>query len=98
VFGDGKVIIKFTPGHTPGHQALVVKLAKTGPVILTGDLYHFQQDVASGNVPQGEYNKDQTHASRAMLQGYAQKIGAQLWIQHDPAHTPQLKKAPDFYE
>ena len=44
VFGDGKVIIKFAPGHTPGHQVLVVKLAKTGPVIIAGDAFHFEQD------------------------------------------------------
>jgi N-acyl homoserine lactone hydrolase len=98
VFGDGKVIIKSTPGHTIGHQSLVVKLKKTGPVILAGDMYHFQQDMASGNVPQGEYNVDQTHASRKMIEAYAKKIKAQIWIQHDPIATPKLKKSPEFYE
>ena len=41
VFGDGSVMLLFTPGHTPGHQALFVNLPKTGAVILSGDLYHF---------------------------------------------------------
>ncbi|HEY6444412.1 MAG TPA: N-acyl homoserine lactonase family protein, partial [Candidatus Acidoferrales bacterium] len=44
VFGDGKVIIKSAPGHTPGHQVLILKLAKTGPVMLAGDLYHYPEE------------------------------------------------------
>jgi N-acyl homoserine lactone hydrolase len=44
VFGDGKVIIKSTPGHTPGHQSLFLKLAKTGPIVLSGDLYHYPEE------------------------------------------------------
>lgn len=42
VFGDGSVWILSTPGHTPGHQSLYVDLAETGPVVLSGDLYHFR--------------------------------------------------------
>ena len=41
VFGDGRVVIKAAPGHTPGHQVLVLNLAKTGRVMLGGDLYHY---------------------------------------------------------
>src|SRR6266581_5592149 len=40
VFGDGSVVIKFAPGHTPGHQMLLLKLPKTGLVFLSGDIYH----------------------------------------------------------
>lgn len=55
VFGDGKVIIKSAPGHTPGHQVLILKLAKTGPVMLAGDLYHYPEERKLNRVPTFEY-------------------------------------------
>lgn len=98
VFGDGKVIIKSTPGHTPGHQSLFLKLAKTGPVVLSGDLYHYPEERSLNRLPVAEFNKDQTAASRADLEVFLKKTGAQLWIQHDILGNAKLKKAPDFYE
>ena len=44
VFGDGTVVIKAAPGHTPGHEVLVLNLAKTGRVMVAGDLYHFPEE------------------------------------------------------
>lgn len=98
VFGDGKVIIKSTPGHTPGHQSLFLKLAKTGPVVLSGDLYHYPEERTLGRLPVTEFNKDQTAASRKELDAFLKKTGAQLWIQHDFLGNAKLKKAPAFYE
>ena len=51
VFGDGTVVIKFTPGHTPGHQSLFLKLANTGNVLLSGDLYHYPEEITYKKVP-----------------------------------------------
>ncbi len=98
VFGDGKVIIKSTPGHTPGHQSLFLKLAKTGPVVLSGDLYHYPEERMLNRLPVAEFNKEQTAASRAELEVFLKKTGAQLWIQHDFLGNAKLKKAPEFYE
>jgi N-acyl homoserine lactone hydrolase len=98
VFGDGKVIIKSTPGHTPGHQSLFLKLAKTGPIVLSGDLYHYPEERTLHRVPVAEFNNDQTAASRLELEGFLKKTGAQLWIQHDFLGNATLKKAPQFYE
>jgi len=98
VFGDGTVIIKSTPGHTPGHQSLFLKLAKTGPVVLSGDLYHYPEERTLGRLPVAEFNKEQTAASRAELEVFLKKTGAQLWIQHDFLGNAKLKKAPAFYE
>ena len=99
VFGDGTVIVKAAVGHTPGHQVLVVKLAKFGPVILAGDLYHYQEERAiRDRTPTFEFNSDQSFASRNTIEDYAKKIGALLWIEHDLAHTETLKKAPAYYE
>ena len=98
VFGDGKVILKSTPGHTPGHQSLFVKLAKTGPVVLSGDLYHYPEERSLHRLPVAEFNKEQTATSRAELDGFLKKTGAQLWIQHDITGYAKLKKAPAYYE
>ena len=53
MFGDGSVIIKYAPGHTPGHQVLFLKLPKTGPVLIAGDLWHYPQERSATEAPQG---------------------------------------------
>src|ERR1700684_3206978 len=98
VFGDGTVVMKLAPGHTPGHQVLFLKLTKTGPIVLSGDLYHYPEERTLGRLPVAEFNKDQTAASRAELEVFLKKTGAQLWIQHDFLGNAKLKKAPEFYE
>ena len=98
VFGDGTVVIKFTPGHTPGHQSLFLKLAKTGPVLLSGDLYHYPEERKLGKIPSTEFNAAETAASRAEIEAFLKKTGAQLWIQHDLTANLKLKKAPAYYE
>jgi len=98
VFGDGSIVVKSTPGHTPGHQSLFVKLAKNGPVVLSGDLYHFPEERTLDRVPTFEFNKEQTRASRAALEIFLTRSGARLWIQHDMPTYQKLKKSPDYYE
>jgi glyoxylase-like metal-dependent hydrolase (beta-lactamase superfamily II) len=98
VFGDGKVIIKSTPGHTPGHTVLFLKLAKTGPIVLSGDLYHYPEERTLNRLPPGDFNKEQTAQSRAELETFLKKNKAQLWIEHDITANAKLKKSPQFYE
>lgn len=98
VFGDGTVIIKSAPGHTPGHQVLYLKLAKTGGVVLSGDLYHYPEERKLDRVPTFDFNEQQTRASRVMIEGFLKEKGAQLWIQHDINGNAKLKKSPNFYE
>jgi N-acyl homoserine lactone hydrolase len=98
VFGDGTVIIKQTPGHTPGHQVLFLKLPKTGPVLIAGDLYHYNEERNTDHVPSFEYNKEQSLASRAKIEEFLKTSGAQLWIEHDFAANAKLKKSPAYYE
>jgi N-acyl homoserine lactone hydrolase len=97
-FGDGSVIIKSAPGHTPGHQVLIVKLAKTGNVMLAGDLYHYPEERKLNRIPTFEFSKEQTLASRAMIEDYVKKTNTQLWIEHDFAANAKLKKSPEYYE
>jgi N-acyl homoserine lactone hydrolase len=98
VFGDGSVVIKSAPGHTPGHQVLALRLPKTGPVLIAGDLWHYAAERTASRPPEGEANKDETLASRAAMEAYLKQSGAQLWIEHDPATFHRLKKAPDYIQ
>jgi len=98
VFGDGTVVIMAAPGHSPGHQVLFLKLPKTGPVMLSGDLYHYPEERKLKLVPTTEFNAEQTVASRAAVEAFLKKTGAQLWIQHDFNANAKLRKAPSFYE
>jgi N-acyl homoserine lactone hydrolase len=98
VFGDGTVVIKAAYGHTPGQQVLYLKLAKTGPILLAGDLYHYQEERNTDKTPTFEFDRDQSLASRAAIEAFAKKTGAQLWIEHDLANFSKLKKAPGYYE
>ncbi len=99
VFGDGSVMLKAAYGHTPGSQILVVRLKKSGPIALVGDLYHYPEErQARTIVPNFEYNKDQSIASRNRIEDYLKKIGAQMWIEHDYALHLKLKKSPKYYD
>jgi glyoxylase-like metal-dependent hydrolase (beta-lactamase superfamily II) len=98
VFGDGTVILKAAAGHTPGHQVLFVKLAQTGGVVLSGDLYHYPQERTLDRLPTFEFNAAATRAARVALEAFLAKTRAQLWIQHDFRAHAALRKAPDFYQ
>jgi glyoxylase-like metal-dependent hydrolase (beta-lactamase superfamily II) len=98
VFGDGSAIIKYTPGHTPGHQVLLLNLKKTGPVLVAGDLYHYPEERFSDKTPTFEFNREQSLASRAAIEAFLKQSKAQLWIEHDLATFNKLKKAPQYYE
>jgi len=98
VFGDKTVILKTAPGHTPGHQVLYLKLAKTGGVLLSGDLYHYRQERTLGRLPVFEFNADQTRVARQTVDAFLKRTGAQLWIQHDFQADAKLRKAPAYYE
>jgi N-acyl homoserine lactone hydrolase len=99
VFGDGTVMLVLTPGHTPGHQCLYVKLAKTGPVVLTGDLYHYPVERTSNDFnPYGGTVAEEEVASRSKLEAFLTEKGATLWMGHDIIQTATLRKSPAYYE
>jgi N-acyl homoserine lactone hydrolase len=98
VFGDGTVVIKSAPGHTPGHQVLFLKLPKTGPVLLAGDLYHYPEERTTGRVPTFDFNADMSKASRQKMEAFVKQSKAQLWIEHDIATHAKLPMAPRYLE
>jgi glyoxylase-like metal-dependent hydrolase (beta-lactamase superfamily II) len=98
VFGDGSAMLIATPGHTPGHQSLLVKLPKTGALLLSGDAVHFKDNWDHRRVPGGNTSKEQTQASMNKIADVVAKEKAQLWINHDKVQGDALKHAPAFYD
>jgi N-acyl homoserine lactone hydrolase len=94
VFGDGSVTIVATPGH----QSLLVKLPKTGAVLLTGDAVHFKENWDNRRVPELNFNREQSAASLQRIADILAKENAQLWINHDKAQRDSQKLSPEFYE
>jgi N-acyl homoserine lactone hydrolase len=98
IFGDGSLTILSTPGHTPGHQSLLVKLPHTGAIVLSGDAVHFKANWDNRGVPTNNFSKDQTLASMQAISERLTKEKAQLWINHDKAQRDSLKMSPEFYD
>ena len=96
VFGDGSVIMLRTPGHTPGHSSLLVKLSQMGPVIVTGDAVHFRENWDSVGVPAFNYDRAQTVASVERLKTIAANLKATVIIQHDARDIEKLPVFPAF--
>lgn len=93
VFGDGSATILTMPGHTPGHTALLVKLA-SGYVLLSGDQYHFRENRAAAGVPTFNWNRADTLASHDRFEEIAKNLKARVVIQHDPRDMAELPAFP----
>ena len=98
VFGDGSVVILSTPGHTPGHQSLLVRLPVTGAVVLSGDLAHFQDNWENRRVPARNFSKEQSLASMQKIAQVLEQEKAVLWINHDNLQSAGIPHAPKFLE
>jgi N-acyl homoserine lactone hydrolase len=98
VFGDGSVKLIYTPGHTPGHQSLYVDLEATGPLILSGDLFHFRANRTLRRPPNFNADAEQTLESMDKIEQLIKETGATLWIEHDKALADSLNKAPAYYD
>ena len=92
VFGDGTVVIKYMPGHTIGHQVLYVEVAGLDkPVLLTGDLYHFEENRENKGVPSFNYDVKQTLESMDKFEAFAKEKNATVIIQHSPKDYKKLE-------
>ena len=98
LFGDGAIQFISTPGHTPGHQSLLVNLSETGYILISGDVSYYQKNYDNNGIPSFNYNPEQSLASIKRVKLLEQKYNAKLWIQHDKDNYEQLMKAPQFYQ
>lgn len=98
VFGDGSVMVIRTPGHTPGHVSLLVRLPNAGAYLFTGDLYHLPETRARRLVPAFNHDADQTRASMAKFEQIAEAENARVVIQHDLGDFHSLPAIPDHLD
>jgi glyoxylase-like metal-dependent hydrolase (beta-lactamase superfamily II) len=98
VFGDGSVWLIATPGHSPGHQCLLVKLPKTGTIMLTGDAVHTKANWDSKRTPIQNFDSVQSAAALNRMAAVLKEHNGELWIGHEPTEVPLRKYAPAFYQ
>ncbi|HXX84752.1 MAG TPA: N-acyl homoserine lactonase family protein [Casimicrobiaceae bacterium] len=98
VFGDGSVMILKAPGHTPGHQVLLLKLNRAGTVILSGDLYHTRDNRKYRRVPAFNYERADTLASIDRIEKILANTKGRLVVQHDPIDFKALPKFPAYLD
>jgi len=98
VFGDGTVMILRTPGHTPGHQVLKLKMQKSGVVILSGDLYHLETSRTFKRVPVYNANRADTLASMSRIETIIKNTRGRMIVQHDPIDFNSLPKPPAYLD
>ncbi len=96
VFGDGSVVIKSMPGHTPGHQVLYLDLAENGPTLLTGDLYHTYENREHKRVPIFNTDVEQTLKSMDAFEAFAKEKNAKVYLQHQKEDFNKMPKAPKY--
>jgi glyoxylase-like metal-dependent hydrolase (beta-lactamase superfamily II) len=94
IFGDGSVVMLATPGHTPGHHSLLVRLPQTGAVLITGDLAHFRENYDSDGVPPFNTGRAETLASLDRFKKIAAGLKATVIIQHDARDIAKLPPFP----
>jgi glyoxylase-like metal-dependent hydrolase (beta-lactamase superfamily II) len=98
LFGDGSLTVLSTPGHTPGHQSLLVQLPQRGWIVLSGDVVHFRDNWEQRRVPSVNNNAEQTQASMQRVAQILEDKHAELWINHDESQSLSQKHSPAFYE
>ncbi len=91
VFGDSTVVIKSMPGHTIGHQVLYLNIGLQKPILLTGDLYHFEENRTNRRAPIFNYDIPQTKKSMEAFENFAKENNADVFIQHSQKDFDRLK-------
>ncbi|MBC7994625.1 MAG: N-acyl homoserine lactonase family protein [Rhizobacter sp.] len=94
VFGDGTVVMLTTPGHTPGHHSVLVRLKEKGNVLITGDLSHFHENYESNGVPSFNTSRAETLASLDRFKKLAAQLKATVILQHDARDVGKLPVFP----
>lgn len=98
LFGDGTIQFISTPGHTPGHQSLLVKLKETGSVVISGDIAYYNENYQKSGIPTFNTSREGSLSSLEKIKQLVKSENAQLWIQHDKENFKTLKLSPDYYQ
>lgn len=98
VFGDSSVTLVSTPGHTPGHQSLLVRLRNSGFIILSGDVVHLEENFDKNIVPSLNTDTQESLASMEKIRRMIAMYKATLFINHDKKQEDKLRLLPAFYD
>ena len=98
VFGDGSIRILRAPGHTPGSFVLLVRLANSGPVLLSGDLFHLREHYEQKLVPVPNVSRADTLASFDRFFRIVANTGARVVVQHDPGDFAAMPAFPKYLD
>lgn len=97
IFGDKSVVIHAAKGHTPGHQVLLVNLKEEGPIVLSGDLFHFEKNRDHKRIPDLNYDKQQSMQAIHKIENLVNQKKAKFWIQHDYDQNLTIRHSPNYY-
>jgi len=98
VFGDASMRVVSTPGHTPGHCSLLIRLPKTGPILLSGDVAHYRFNMEHHCVPTMNSDPEESRRSMERVDAIVREEGAQLWLNHDIVQTATIRHAPSYFD
>jgi len=98
LFGDGTIRFISTPGHTHGHQSLLVKLEESGTIIISGDIAYYEENYQKKGIPTFNTNRENSLASIDKIKQLVKRENAQLWIQHDKERFETLNLSPLYYQ
>jgi len=73
-------------------------VSKRGPVVLSGDMTHFQKNWVNRRVPANNFSKEQSVQSMEKVAALLEASKAQLWINHDKAQSAGIPKSPKYVE
>lgn len=98
LFGDGRIVTYFTPGHTPGHMSLMVNLPKSGKMFFSGDSCYTTENFEKNILPGLAWNFGECEKTMRLIHKLVEADGAKLFVGHDPEAWKSVKQAPNYYE
>ncbi len=98
LYHDGTLKILPLPGHTPGHQGLLVRLKKEGAMILSGDAVPCRENFLHSVASRNNLDPERTLATIREIRERVKQENAFLVHGHDPGQWEAIRKAPQFYE
>jgi glyoxylase-like metal-dependent hydrolase (beta-lactamase superfamily II) len=94
LYGDKSVRLIRTPGHTPGHMSLLLRLRETGPIILAADIAHYAFNLEQHLVPNMNSSREDSVRSMERIQRIAAEEGAMVWLNHDIDQSATFPHSP----
>lgn len=98
LFGDGTVKIVPTPGHTPGHQSLLVQLRRAGTIIISSDICHTYANWQHRRMPPFNTDREESLRSMERIRALVEATHARFVVQHEPDDLAAFPRFPAFLD